>query len=114
MAPRRSGPATAQLTGATSMRPPRFTLRRAMLLVAVVALLFGVYRWGESRRARFRAIRHLHDVEALKARLNEQLGRQNTPPKSAEWLAASEAGYRYHTSMRNKYRKAEKFPWLPV
>jgi uncharacterized iron-regulated membrane protein len=44
---------------------PRFTLRGLMLTVAILALLLGVWLWGERMRARFSALARRHDRHVL-------------------------------------------------
>jgi hypothetical protein len=109
------------------MQIPRihFTIRRAMLVVAVIALAFGILRYWQARQyylqkaadhEGFRAfilmspdsIRHWED------RWTEQrLGR----PAQYPWPAGPPfvpTMAKYHDDMRRKYERAARFPWLPV
>ena len=52
--------------GPTYAAPPtRFTLRGLMLVVAILAMLLGVWLWGERRRARFSALAWWHDRQVV-------------------------------------------------
>jgi hypothetical protein len=67
----------------------RFTVRRMMVAVAVLALAVGWWKQGERRRARFRALAIVHLIEA------------NEPTD-------------YHGRTAVKYMWATRYPWLPV
>jgi hypothetical protein len=84
------------------MRLPRvrFTLRRMMLVVAVVAIHFGLTAWMERRATQFRALYadHINKVGVVSS------------PKP--W--PHEVQGIYHLAMGEKYRVAALRPWLPV
>ena len=80
------------------MRFPRITTRRLLLLVAALAVVFGLLATLQRRRERFR---HL----------------------ASKYLSASKAVYTdgydvsmqgYHADLAAKYRDAADRPWLPV
>jgi hypothetical protein len=89
----------------------RFTVRRLMIAVAIVAILFGaVYRLA-SRRARFLAIAQHHresitdEDPLLKAYFSVLDG------ESRSLLTPIN---RWHHAMTSRYRHAADHPWLPV
>ena len=81
----------------------RFTIRRLMVAVAVVAIYFGWSRWMERRSERFRAlwIDHINKVGEISS------------PKP-ELLRPHEVQGYYHLKIGEKYRAAMNRPWLPV
>jgi hypothetical protein len=87
--------------GARIMGMPRvrFTIRRLMVAVAIVAIYFGWSRWMERRSDRFRSlwIEHLYKFVEISS------------PKPLDEVQ----GY-YHFKMGEKYRAAMNRPWLPV
>ncbi len=76
----------------------RFTLRRMMIAVAIVAILLGLAEMTRRRRAAFRekstAIRWSEYVE----------GHGKRRPEIAE----------HYRRMAEKYERAARYPWLPV
>lgn len=79
-------------------RFPWFTTRRLLLVVAVLAAVFGLLATLQRRRERFRRL-------------------------ASEYLSASKAVYTdgydvsmqgYHADLAAKYRAAAERPWLPV
>ncbi len=85
----------------------RFTVRRMMVLVAIVALIM----WGEIRRARFERVK-LH----LEAEWKEMASMcsDGLPSPTPESDAAAVAKINYLRTMRPKYDRAARYPWLPV
>jgi hypothetical protein len=84
------------------MRWPRvrFTVRRMMVAIAVVAIYLGWSRWMERRSERFRAlwVEHVNKIGVI-----------SSPRPSPHEVQ----GY-YHLKMCEKYRAAMNRPWLPV
>jgi len=84
------------------MRWPRvrFTIRRMMVAVAVVAIVFAWSAWMGRRAARFRSLwaEHINKVGMISS------------PKP--W--PHEVQGIYHLKMGEKYRVAALRPWLPV
>ena len=78
----------------------RFTIRRMLVAIAVVAVYLGWSRWMERRSERFRAlwIEHINKV-----------GEISSPKPSPREVQ----GY-YHLKMGEKYKSAMNRPWLPV
>jgi hypothetical protein len=78
----------------------RFTLRRMMVAVAVVAIGLGVVDWIGRRAARFRALwaYHINRVGLVSS--------PNPWPHEVQGI--------YHLKMGEKYRVAALRPWLPV
>jgi hypothetical protein len=103
------------------MRLPRLTTRRLMVLVAVAAALF----WGSiglhRRQERFDHLASQHELEldlatptALGAVFRRIQEGDFTEADSASMLAALRRKRAYHAAMRDKYRRAARYPWLPV
>jgi len=103
----------------------RFTVRRMMVAVAVVALAFGIVRLWAARQhylekaanhAGFRALimRSSQDIAYWESRWTDQ--RVGLPARypwpGAPPLVRSMA--EYHDAMRRKYERAARYPWLPV
>jgi hypothetical protein len=98
----------------TSMNPPRLTIRRLMLVVAVVALALGGFLWGRvllDRRDRYL-------FEANWQRVFVDLARgaveNDTPEIRAKYGPAYEAMAIYHAKWEQKYRWAANHPWVVV
>jgi hypothetical protein len=77
------------------MKLPRLTIRRLMIVVAVVAMIFGTGIWMYRRSVNFRAIADDHQRRLLDLPLSKQ---------QVSW----------HLDLIEKYRFAEHYPWLPV
>ena len=103
----------------------RFTVRRAMVTVAAVALAFAIARYWNARsyylekaanHASFRAnvLRTTDSIRYWEIRWTDQrLGRGAEYP----WPAGPPfvpAMARYHDEMRQKYERAARYPWLRV
>jgi hypothetical protein len=78
---------------------PRFTLRRLMVAVAVMAVVLGLCRWLWTRSVAFRSIADAHNAQ-----------RMGGIPMHTENLPS----LLYHIEMGNKYDRAARYPWLPV
>jgi hypothetical protein len=95
------------------MRLPRvrFTIRRLMLAVAVVALLVGMAIESEWRRVRFHKLVQFYWWKQANPHF---------PYLSAtyeDWESITRRLPRlgpYYAAMRAKYEFAERYPWLPV
>jgi hypothetical protein len=83
------------------MRVPRirFTVRRMMVAVAIMAVLLGLFGWMDRRAGLFRERRDFHRVHW--SAIDE--GFEVEAPPAA-----------YHRAMAEKYRIAAERPWLPV
>ena len=94
----------------------RFTLQRLMVAVALLgALAWGIIE-GERKRARFHALSTRYAT--LEARLSLWHG---SVPDGDYWerkmreIAERRAVYGpYYAALMRKYRRAERYPWLPV
>lgn len=84
------------------MRMPRFTIRRMMVGVAVIALPLCAY---VERQSRFRQAAAQHSA-ALPALLAANKAQPNDILITAKMT--------WHVMMRSKYERAAKRPWLPV
>ena len=103
----------------------RFTIRRMMVAVAIVAILLaaGIILAQRSAAYRDRAARHafaewLLDSEAKMRRATPLAGIEGpgaallkTFPNDHDRTAAQAA---YQAAMRAKYERAARYPWLPV
>ena len=78
----------------------RFTIRRMMVAVAVVAIWFGWSRWMEKRAAQFRSL-YVYHINRV-------------GPISSPKPRPDEAQGFCHLAMGEKYRVAALWPWLPV
>jgi hypothetical protein len=89
-------------SGGRTMRMPRvrFTIRRMMVAVAVVAIVFGWFSWMGGRAARFRSLwaEHINKVGVV-----------SSPKPRPDEVQGT-----YHLKMGEKYRIAALRPWLPV
>ena len=109
------------------MRLPRvrFTVRRTMVAVAVVALAFGIVRLWTARQlylekaaehAGFRALvlRSPDTIAYWESRWTDQ--RRGLPARYP-WPGGPPfvpAMAKYHDAMRIKYERAAHYPWLPI
>lgn len=82
---------------------PRFTVRRLMIAVAVIAILLGVGAGLQRRREKFRAIADSHRDEwnGFYSGSLDDIWRQS-------------ARNQYHRTMQDKYERAARHPYLPV
>ena len=78
----------------------RFTIRRMLLAIAVVAVYLGWSRWIEKRSERFQALWNEHV---------NKIGEISSPKPRPDEVQ----GY-YHLKMGEKYRAAINRPWFPV
>jgi hypothetical protein len=112
------------------MRLPRvrFTIKRMLLAIAVLALLmFGVRMAWLSTVYRRAAARHRNREAVLREivrlmrdneeKANEIFGRTLTPEEKAQQTSrnqSDDAGIEYYSQMRRKYDRAAARPWLAV
>ena len=120
---------------------PRFTVRRLMVLVAIVAIAFG-YRNAIRRRDKFefQAFFHRQEMQDCRAYLagatvlttegdGKRTYRRAVPTGPDPFIAdARSRGWgvelfepaslkrleAYHAAMTAKYERAARYPWLPV
>jgi len=91
---------------ADAMPRLRFTVRRMMIAVAIVAALLG---WLGERRARFLRL-SAHYGRLAKSYLDLQ-----PDPQPGEYPDAT--GWRqiiWSWGLRSKYERAARYPWLPI
>ena len=97
------------------MRLPRLTLKRAMLLVALVAVTLGVGGECIRRRSRFLSLASSHAAEACDGRIVPlALRTQMTEAELAAYGERRLAWEEYHNGLVAKYERAARYPWLPV
>jgi hypothetical protein len=88
------------------MKLPRFTVRRLMVAVAIVGGLLGSGLWLGNRSLAFRRIADQHAAE---------LWWFYTPPGVDPGPPGiNSARDQWHADMMYKYRRAARYPWLPV
>ena len=105
----------------------RFTVRRMMIAVAVVALLLGAYgMMGVSlyhrKQARMFALaeayclRELANHERIIASLVGQAGATARGREAQHTALQAQTGRRaaHFSTMRSKHERAARYPWLPV
>ena len=99
----------------------RFTIRRMMVAVAIVALLLGGdvlrrKRSGYLARADAEAARELES--RAKVKVYEGAIETSAAPSVAEGYRHRVEMYRdeanHHGRLRRKYARAARYPWLPV
>jgi hypothetical protein len=102
---------------------PRFTVRRLMIAVAIVAIFLGVWLWAERRRARLDALASWHDRQVVCV-FKGYIGpddeiiweptsrplKMGDPPVSLRQQRIST----WHRQFAQKYWRAARYPWLPV
>jgi hypothetical protein len=90
------------------MRLPRvrYSVRRMMIVVAVIGLALAMPPWlkGRGERLRLRAIHHTEEGE----------GGWVDQRVTKEQIEALKRRLAYHQQMAEKYRWAARYPWLPV
>jgi hypothetical protein len=90
----------------------RFTMRRMMAAVAVVALGLAVVRWKRSMDALSANYQHRALSHRVKV-ADDHFLMLRSPDDSREdkWLDRRKA---YRSAMAEKWNRAALFPWLPV
>ena len=87
---------------------PRFTVRRLIVAVAVVALIIGTIKLVEQRRLALSreslTHRYLRYIESYRWRSTSADPDAQLPPQR----------YRYEKIMDEKYTYAARYPWMPV
>jgi hypothetical protein len=86
----------------------RFTVRRLMVAVAIIALALGVYCWTTLLRDRAARCRRL----AVGYEIDEQL--YGDPRIGPPDPAARAVIVRHVAGLRRKYDRAARYPWLPI
>jgi hypothetical protein len=88
----------------------RFTVRRLMLAVAVVAIIIAAVFWTQ----RLMVLRKVYLGKAAAYAYYEGIAKQETHKR----LGRDGSGYpfypEYFTAMRAKYEHAAQCPWLPI
>jgi hypothetical protein len=90
------------------MRLPRMTTRRWLIAVAVVAVALAASIVIERRRHHFRTLAERHSSAELSCL--GLAGRLDSPALAASWKRKAERCAR----LAQKYRRAARYPWLPV
>jgi hypothetical protein len=77
---------------------PRFTVRRLMVVVAILGFVLGSSRWMRQRSMAYRKIAEYHSDMMIPFSLSERSSRNRA----------------YHGAMVEKYLRAAGRPWFPV
>jgi hypothetical protein len=94
-----------------------------MLAVMILAIMLGVWLWGERRRTRFLALAEWHHQQIVcvffgyQGPDGEWVYEATSLPQKSEDPPVSEQQQRIDTGHRNvalKYWSAADYPWLPV
>jgi hypothetical protein len=107
------------------MRLPRFrfTVRRMMVVVAIVGTLFGFTAIGIRRSAFLRRAEAHGKAAREQEAIAEYLAIARTYKINAagtgfiltpDWSGRAKALRSYHDQLQNKYLRAARYPWLPV
>lgn len=92
------------------MRLPRMTIRRWMIAVGLVALtVTSVRLWERSLAYRRQADHHAWLVASRDYVVIDMGGMYDSKVGRL-----SKRGIAYHAAMARKYRRAARYPWLPV
>jgi hypothetical protein len=91
---------------------PRFTVRRLMVVVAILALALTVYAGIERRRARLQRVAQ-HHWEKAAANSVVQADANRTIYRASASLRNRQLAH-YHVNLAYKYANAARYPWLPV
>jgi hypothetical protein len=92
------------------LRLPRFTVRRLMVAVAIVALACGVAAELLRRHWQFAKIARDHSEIFLARAASEGFP---PVPLTKIWYPRT-AKTAWHAEMSIKYQKAARYPWFPV
>src|SRR5262245_38985812 len=97
------------------MRLPRFTTRRLMVLVAVVAVLLCVGRLVQQRLAYQRlAAEHAISEATLRYREAAQIRMWRIGKTARSEWETSRTRADFHAAWKRTYERAARYPWLPV
>jgi hypothetical protein len=93
----------------------RFTVRRLMVLVAILGLVVGVIVLSERRRVWFRGLANEHLEKGLRYFVVLGGGDSEYQRKSLRlWEERYGAFVAHHGRLHDKYEWAARYPWLPV
>ena len=105
------------------MRPPRFRLRTLMVAVAAAGVVVFPAIEGERRRQQFEGLASFHAAMWLGASLVSQGGDPlplpDPCPVPGTVVPGADDPYlpgkiALHRTLMEKYRRAARYPWLPV
>ncbi len=93
----------------------RFTVRRLMVLVAIVGIFVGLGVEGAKRRARFRELAAKHQEKGMQWFAFFPGGKSQHQDEMMR-LYEERVGptIEYYCGLRDKYERASLYPWLPV
>jgi hypothetical protein len=97
------------------MRLPQAAERRWMSAVAIVAIVVVTGMLIQRSRS-YASLASFH-AEAEKEcwrMLEASEGRQLDPEDRKDWIAHTRGVLRYHARMARNYRRAARYPWLPL
>ena len=82
---------------------PRFTVRRLMVLVAIVGLVLAAGSWLYRRTTRMKSTAAFHEQACFEALM---IG--------PDCILVESPRSRFHDELAKKYHRAARYPWLPV
>ena len=97
------------MSPAVPIAHPRFTVRRMMVAVAAVALFLGGGVWVLDLARRSGEYR----MKATEAAEQERILRDTTR-RDPRWAAEFAEYARFWSSVKDKYDRAARYPWLPL
>lgn len=93
------------------MRPPRFTVKRMMLVVVAAAIPLG---WYIERQHRFQKLAAYHQEQSGVLGVDFSGGREVLRITGPDGKPLSAARHEWHSGLREKYHRAALRPWLPI
>jgi hypothetical protein len=99
------------------MRLPRMTTRRWMIAVAILAVGLAtdaLFRRHLALRQRRQRAAYHEKIEKLVTATIGELDLAARSPKAAAQVRANAAIRDRHARLKEKYRRAARYPWLPV
>jgi hypothetical protein len=89
----------------------RFTVRRMLVAVAIVAVVMGALR---QRHLRFKSIADHHFPSSGFYVANGVVIGMDDGPLHGSWMTDADREMFWHRDMYLKYNDASRYPWLPV
>jgi hypothetical protein len=92
----------------------RLTVRRLMVLVAIIAIAFGLADDWRTRRAKYLLHARYHGGQCAKYWAPRPYSSNGDDPRNLVRMIGERGKYIHHSHLRQKYEWAARFPWLPV
>ncbi len=84
----------------------QFSLGSLMIVVTIVAMGAGIWKWGEGRRKEFLMRALVHSIRTRPIRPIRLINLRPVSPEEREWRE-------YNKNLAEKYYRAARYPWLP-